>query len=246
MVEAITKSISGTNLDLAKPMVTEKPPKFVLDFRCFESSALCLVVGWLLSDTRAALLFYHGNAVSFQTTATDKWSMEAQDGLVRLNSSETMANTRWIKCNCAAPVMQEDSLANGLGHLFPLQGFWVCAHPDLDMPRTHKYPGMQYPRHVTNREVDQSVERHQPSLLNKLDQMRTHFKIGKWQEYSKFITYREQVKQAPWLFTLKLAGESSFFPPAHQERKFHIFQLGTFWSKDVTAKILKYKPTLSK
>ena len=141
----------------------------------------------------------------------------------------------------------QDRLAKGLGHLFLLQGFWFYAHPDSDLPRTHKHPGMQCPRQVTSWEDDQSVERGQHSLLNKLDQMKTHFRVGKWQDYSRLIILqREQVKQAPWFFMLKLAG-GSIFPLTHQEKKVsYFFQLGMFRIKDVTAKILKHKPHLSK
>lgn len=165
---------------------------------------------------------------------------------VRLHSSETVASTRGIKYNSAIPVMQ-DRLAKSLGHLFLLQGFWFYAHPDSDLPRTHKHPGMQYPRQVTNWEDDQSVERGQHSLLNKLDQMKTYFRVGKWQDYSRLIILqREQVKQAPWFFMLKLAG-GSIFPLTHQEKKVsYFFQLGMFRIKDVTAKILKHKLHLSK
>ena len=91
------------------------------------------------------------------------------------------------------------------------------------------------------------MERGQHSLLNKLDQMKTQFRVGKWQDYSRLIILqREQVKQAPWFFMLKLAG-GSIFTLTHQEKKVsYFFQLGMFRIKDVTAKILKHKPHLSK
>lgn len=163
-------------------MAAGKPPKLVLHFRCFEPSALCLVVFLFLSDTLDVLSFNRDNTGSSESIAIDIWSTKAQYGLLRPHSSETVANMRGISCNSAAPVMQEDRLANGLGHLSPIQGFWFYAHTGSDMPRTHKHPGMQYPSHVTKREADQSVERHQYSLLSKSDQMRTYSKTWEMAE----------------------------------------------------------------
>ena len=161
-----------------------------------------------------------------------------------LYSSETVASTRGIKYNSAILVMQ-DRLAKGLGHLFPLQGFWFYAHPDSDTPRTHKHPGMQYPRQVTNWEADQSLEHSQHSLLNKLDQMKTYFRIGKWQDYSRLIILqREQFKQAPWFFMLKL-GRGSIFPLAHQEGKVsYIFSNGNVQNQRCHCKNIKTQAAL--
>lgn len=70
--------------------------------------------------------------------------------------------------------------------------------------------------------------------------------IVKWQDYPRLVTYKENKWNRHHGYSCWNWQGKLFSPSTSGKESLVFFQLGTFWSRDVTAKILKYKPNVSK